>query len=291
MKKNSLRPYKPYAPYLYLLPAMIIMFVFVFFPLLQAFYYSFHEYNLVAEPVFVGLDNYKKMFGDKNFLAALKNTFFYFLGVVPPLVIFPLMIAIIVNKKLRFIKAFRAAYYVPVITSMVVAAIAWNWIYDERGIFNYLLVKFIPFIHSPIPWLSSANTALFSVMVVTVWKGIGYYMVIYLAGLQGIPSDIWEAAEIDGATGLRKHLRITIPLSVPYIAVVLVMSSIAATKVFEEIYVLTGGGPYGSSRTLVYYIYETAFDNLKMGYASAMGFVLFLILLALSFVNEKISNK
>ncbi len=290
MKARSLGQ-KWYLPYLYLLPAMAVMAVFVFFPLIQAFYYSFHNYNLVTAPEFIGLDNYVKMFGDKNFVKTLLNTLLYFVLVVPPLIFIPLCIAILVNKKLRFVKAYRAAFYVPVITSMVVAAIAWKWIYDETGIINYLLTDVLHIVKDPIPFLTSKTWAIYAVMVVTIWKGIGYYMVIYLAGLQSIPVDIWEAAEIDGARGIKKHFWITLPMSSPYIAVVTVMSAIAAMKVFEEIYVMTQGGPFGSSRTLVYYIYETAFDKLKMGYASAMGFILFLLLLGFSVGNEIISSR
>lgn len=288
---KKLKKHSAVTPYLYLLPAMLVMLAFVFVPLMQVFYYSFHDYNMVTEPVFVGMKNYVNMWGNKHFLNALKNTLIYFIGVVPILVILPLFIAILVNKKIRFIKFFRASLYLPVVTSMVVAAIVWGWIYAEDGILNFVIMKLLPMIKKSIPWLTDGSTSMLAVMIVTIWKGLGYYMVIYLGGLQSISNDVWEAAELDGARGLIKHIKITIPLSAPFMAVVAVMSSISAMKVFEEIYVMTKGGPYGSSTTLVYHIYETAFESLKMGSASAMGFVLFVLLLGFSILSLKVSDK
>ncbi len=291
MMKRKLRLYKPWTPYLYLAPAFVILITFVFLPLLQALIYSFQNYNVFTPPTAVGLKNYQSLLSDPVFLRSMKNTIIYFIGVVPPLVILPLFIAILVNQKLRGIKFFRAAYYLPVVTSMVVAGIAWKWIYADSGLLNYILISVLHVIKEPINWLTSPKTALYAVMAVTVWKGLGYYMVIYLAGLQSIPGEVWEAAEIDGATGFQKHVRITVPLLAPSMAVVAVMSSMAAMKVFDEIYIMTGGGPFGSTKTVVYYLYESAFTKLQMGYASAMGFILFFILLIFSIVSISISDR
>jgi putative chitobiose transport system permease protein len=166
---------------------------------------------------------------------------------------------------------------------MVVAGIAWRWLYADNGLLNQFLKALG--MSEGIPWLTSPRFALFSVMAVTIWKGLGYYMVIYLAGLQSIPADLYEAAAIDGSDGIKKHWDITVPLMQPYLFLVAVISSISATKVFEEIYIMTQGGPRNSSKTIVYYLYEQAFQNLEMSYACTIGLVLFLIILSLSIVR------
>jgi putative chitobiose transport system permease protein len=191
---------------------------------------------------------------------------------------------------------FRTAYYTPVIISMVVAGIAWKWLYAENGLLNQIL-KTLGIFSDGIPWLTSPDKilglvpiSLASVMAVTIWKGLGYYMIIYLAGLQAIPADIYEAAAIDGSDNIRKHWDITLPLMKPYLALVAVISSIAATKVFEEVYIMTQGGPLNSSKTIVYYLYEQAFTNLEISYACTIGLVLFLIILTLSILRLIISQ-
>ncbi|WP_289891322.1 carbohydrate ABC transporter permease [Virgibacillus pantothenticus] len=277
-------------PYLFLLPGCIILGAFIFYPMLQAIWMSFTDYNMITEPEFVKLDNYKNLFNDELFWKTLMNTFLYLICVVPALVIIPIFLAVLVNQKLRGIAFFRSAYYIPVVTSLVVAGIAWDWVYKENGLLNYML-DILGIISEPIPWLTSTDTALFAVMVVTVWKGLGYYMIIYLAGLQSIPSNLYEAAQIDGANWWQQVTRITIPMLMPFVLIVSIMSSIAAMKVFEEIYVMTGGGPLHSSETLVFYIYTEAFDRLNMGYASAAGVILFLLTLVFSIINLKFMGK
>ncbi|MBM7661762.1 putative chitobiose transport system permease protein [Bacillus mesophilus] len=277
-------------PYLFLIPGCIILGAFIFYPMLNAIWLSFTDYNMITEPSFVGLDNYKEIFQDDMFWKVLFQTFLYLFIVVPSLVILPIFLAILVNQKIKGIGFFRSAYYVPVVTSMVVVGITWKWVYADKGVLNYLLDS-MGIISGPIHWLTSPSTSIFAVMAVTVWKGLGYYMVIYLAGLQSIPSDLYEAADIDGASKLQQIFHITIPLLMPSIMIVSIMSSISAMKVFEEIFVMTGGGPLNSSKTLVFYIYEEAFGNLQMGYASAAGVILFLITLILSIINIKFMSK
>lgn len=277
-------------PYLFLLPALAVLGIAVFYPAFQAFSLSFTQYDLdlTQAPQWVGLKNFQKLLSDKVFWQTLRNTFLYLIGVVPILVIVPLGLAILVNQKLRGIRWFRIAYYTPVIISMVVAGIAWKALYASDGILNQLL-KIVGFTDG-IPWLTSPDLALWSVMLVTIWKGLGYYMVIYLAGLQGIPVDLYEAAAIDGSDGWQKHWDITIPLMRPYLSLVAVISSISAMKVFEEVYIMTQGGPLNHSKTVVYYVYEKAFQDLEINYASAIGLVLFLFILILSIINLKISR-
>lgn len=278
---------KTYTPYLFLIPALIFMGIFLFYPIVDVFRLSFTNYNMIQEATYVGTQNYENLFNDPLFWKTLKNSFIYLVGVVPLLVILPIFIAILVNRKLKGIKWFRAAYYIPVVTSMVVVGIMWKWLYRGNGLLNYLL-QTIGLINEPVSWLTSTDFALYSVMAVTIWKGLGYYMVIYLAGLQSIPQNLYEVAQIDGANWWQKHLHITIPLLKPSILLVTILSSIAAMKVFTEVYVMTKGGPINSSKTLVFYIYEKAFENLTLGYAAAMGFVLFVIIFILSFINFKV---
>lgn len=278
-------------PYLFLLPALLMLGLTVFLPALQAFYLSFtrYEYDLTQTPQWVGFANFRRLWTDPVFWQTLRNTVLYLIGVVPILVIAPLALAILVNQKLHGIQWFRAAYYTPVVISMVVAGIAWKWLYAENGLLNQLLKQLGT--TDGIPWLTSPNWAIFSVMAVTVWKGLGYYMVVYLAGLQSLPADLYEAAAIDGSDGIRKHWDITVPLMKPYLVLVAVISAISATKVFEEIFIMTQGGPRNSSKTIVYYLYEQAFQNFEMSYACTIGLVLFLIILGLSILNLKLSNQ
>ena len=278
-------------PYLFLLPALLALSLTVFYPALQAFYLSFthYDYDITQPPVWIGLDNFTRLLADRIFWKTLNNTVIYLVGVVPVLVMLPLGLAILVNQQIPGIRWFRAAYYVPVVISMVVAGIAWRWLYAETGLFNQIL-KALHLSADGIPWLTSPRFALFSVMLVTIWKGLGYYMVIYLAGLQAIPADLYEAAAIDGSDGWRKHWDITVPLMRPYILLVAVISAISATKVFEEVYIMTQGGPRSSSKTLVYYVYESAFQNLEISYACTIGLVMFLLILALSVIRLGISR-
>jgi putative chitobiose transport system permease protein len=285
-------------PYLFLVPALFILVLTVFWPALQAFYLSFTSYEDIAQPPkWIGFANFLRLWKDTVFWKTLENTFLYLVGVVPILVIAPLGLAILVNEKLRGMNWFRAAYYTPVVISMVVAGIAWKWLYAERGLLNQLFQTLgifpegIPWLTSPVKLLGIIPISLASVMAVTVWKGLGYYMVIYLAGLQSIPADVYEAAAIDGSDGIRKHWDITVPLMKPYLALVGVISAISATKVFEEVYIMTQGGPLNSSKTIVYYLYEQAFSNLEISYACTIGLVLFLIILGLSVLRLAINQK
>ncbi|MDJ1180320.1 sugar ABC transporter permease [Roseofilum sp. BLCC_M91] len=275
-------------PYLFLLPALFILSLTVFWPALQAIYLSLFNYDLISQQTqWMGLKNFQRLGSDRLFWQTLSNTLLYLLCVVPLLVILPLGLAILVNRKIKGISGFRAAFYTPVIISMVVAGIAWRWLYAENGLFNQALSS----VNLPtIPWLTSPQWAIYSVMVVTLWKGLGYYMVIYLAGLQSIPQELYEAAAIDGSDGIMKHWDVTLPLMKPYLFLVAVISAISATKVFEEVYIMTQGGPRNSSKTLVYYVYEQAFQKLEMSYACTIGLVLFLAIMGLSIVNLKLGG-
>ena len=271
----------------FLLPALVLVGLSVLIPAAMALVMSVSQAGLdVSEPLrFVGLANVRRLLADPMFFRVTATTFLYLVGVVPPIVVGALALAVLVNRQLPGIHWFRGAFYTPVLVSIVVAAIAFRWIYAENGLVNGWLSALLPGSFQPIAFLTSPLLALPSVMLVTLWKGLGYYMVIFLAGLQGISPDLYEAAALDGSEGLRKHLDITLPLLRPYITLVAVISAIAATKVFEEVYLMTQGGPADSTRTLVYYVYDQAFSELEISYACTIGLALFLIVLLLSLVR------
>lgn len=275
--------YKKYTPYLFLLPAAAVMIVFFFIPFFQTFGLSFFDYSSsLYNPNFVGADNYIKLFKEPVFYKVMFNTFMYLVIAVPFLVTFPLFLAILINQKIRGITLYKILLYLPVIVSIVVATIAFKWLYAGQGILNYILSLF----HiKSIGWLVDTKWALFSVALVTIWKGIGYYMMIYLASLMSVPQDLYEACDIDGANFITKHLTVTIPHIMPTIALVSTISTISAMKVFAEIYVMTKGGPLNSTKTIVYYIYERAFENLDLGYASALAVVLLVVVMGFSLIN------
>ena len=275
--------YKKYTPYLFLLPAAAVLIVFFFIPFFQTFGLSFFDYSSsLYNPNFVGADNYIKLFKEPVFYKVMFNTFMYLVIAVPFLVTFPLFLAILINQKIRGITLYKILLYLPVIVSIVVAAIAFKWLYAGQGILNYILSLF----HiKSIGWLVDTKWALFSVALVTIWKGIGYYMMIYLASLMSVPQDLYEACDIDGANFITKHLTVTIPHIMPTIALVSTISTISAMKVFAEIYVMTKGGPLNSTKTIVFYIYERAFENLDLGYASALAVVLLVVVMGFSLIN------
>ena len=275
--------YWKYTPYLFILPAAIVLLIFFFIPFFQTFLLSFLDYSKnIYSPEFIGLTNYAKLFQNPIFYKVLWNTFIYLFVAVPVLAIVPLFLAILINQKIRGVTLYKILIYLPVIVSIVVAAIAFKWLYADQGILNYI-VTLIGL--QPAGWLTDPNFALYSVIIVTIWKGIGYYMIMYLAALMSVQKELYEACDIDGAGFFTKHLTVTIPHIMPTIALVTTISAISAMKVFAEIYVMTKGGPLNSSKTIVYYIYERAFENLDLGYASAMAVVLLIIVMAFSLVN------
>lgn len=275
--------YWKYAPYLFILPAILLLLVFFFIPFFQTFILSFQDYSTnIYNPTFIGLQNYIDLFKNPIFYKVMLNTIIYLFVAVPVLAIFPLFLAILLNQKIRGITIYKILIYLPVVVSIVVASIAFKWLYADQGILNYLVNMLN--LHS-IGWLTDPKWSLYSVIIVTIWKGIGYYMMIYLAALMSVPQELYEACDIDGANFLTKHLNITIPHIMPTIALVVTISSISAMKVFAEIYVMTKGGPLNSSKTIVYYIYERAFENLDLGFASAMAVVLLIIVMAFSLIN------
>lgn len=276
-------------PYLFLLPAAVVLFVFFFIPFFYNVTLSFFDYSSnLYNPSFAGFDNYIYLFKSKEFFSVILHTFLYLIVAVPILTVLPLIPAVLLSEKIRFANLYKLLIYLPVIVSIVVVAIAFKQIYAGNGILNWFLSLFGV---AGKDWLTSPDYALISVAFVTVYKGIGYYMMIYLAALTGMPRELLDAARTDGANAIQTHLNVTVPYLMPTIAFVVTMSSISALKVFTEIYVMTHGGPLNSSETVVYYIYEKAFENLDLSLASAASVVLLVIVSIFSLLNIFVFEK
>lgn len=270
--------------YAMLAPFMIFFVLFVLYPLLKNVYYSFTNYNLGTTADFVGLRNYKELFSDYWFLDALKNTAVYAVFSVVFLTILGLFISILLNNRSRLVKVARVVMIFPYATSMVAVSMIWLYLLDPTiGFVNKLLVELG--VNNPPHWLDNPDLALPSLIFINIWKNLGYCMIIYLAGLQGISQDLYEAAMLDGAGFLKKHLHITLPQIAPITFFVLVNNCIEAFKTFEQIQIMTQGGPMTSTTTVVHQIYQRAFNDFRMGYASAMSVILFLIILVITLMN------
>ncbi|MFC4025093.1 carbohydrate ABC transporter permease [Oceanobacillus longus] len=264
---------------------LLLLLLFTFIPGIAAFVLSFTNYNVFRPLEFIGLSNYIEAFKDATFRKAMFNTVYYWLLVTPALVVLPIFVAILVNQKIRGVKIFRLIFYFPTLVSVVVTAILFSWMFAEQGIINYLL-SLVGI--DPIGWLTNTLTVMPALAIVTIWQGFGYYMLFYLAALQGVPKDLYEAAELDGAGFWRKHLHITIPMIKPMIFFVAVISTMGAFKEFTLMLTMTDGGPLNASKTAVYLVFEEAFTNLEMGYASAISFILFVVILFITLINQKL---
>ena len=278
-------------PYLFLLPAVALIGVFVVYPILAVFYYSFTDYDIVRPPVWVGLDNFRRLLGDGTFWLALTHSFVYLL-VTPTIIALSICLAIVVNRKLRGIHIIRALYFVPAVSGSIAIGLSWRWLFDRNGFINGILQS-LGVIDTPIQWLAEPGLVLPIAMLLTIWAGIGYYSVIFLAGLQNIPEELYDAARIDGASDLQKHWHVSLPGLRPQIVFVAVISSLAALKVFDEIYVLTSrsGGILDSGVTMVFYLWKQAFTLQHAGYAAAIAIVLLGITLAFSIVNVRLLER
>jgi len=261
----------------------MLLFLFTLYPIAVGTLLAFFKYDLARSPEFVGLENFAAMFHDRFFWIALKNSLLYIL-VVPVIQFAAILVAVGLSRAIFGRNFFRAALYVPAIMSTVVIGLTWRWILDQKGILNYVLLN-LGILEKPIAWLANPHFAIWAVMAVTVWRGIGFYALIYLAALQSQPVEYQEAAMVDGATPSQVFWKITVPLLRPAILFATTISLIAALKVFEEIYVLTGGGPIFSTYTMMLFIFEKAFVDLNLGYAAAIGLVLAAVIAVFSVVN------
>lgn len=271
--------------WLFLLPALLLLAAFTFWPVLWGSYLAFTEYKVITPPQWVGLRNFENLFDDPVFITSLKNSFLYLL-IVPVIQLGAIVMAVFVNNSLPAIKVFRAAFYAPVVTSVSVVGIMWGWMYNEQGLINGAM-QWLRVIDEPIGWLTDDRIALFSVMFVTMWRGLGWYMVLYLAALQSIPKEVEEAATLDGANRWQRFWRVTIPMIVPTILLCSVMSTLSAMKVLEEVLILTKGGPISSTFTGLYYAYDQGICAFNFPRALAASIVVSVFCIAIAWVNFK----
>ncbi len=263
--------------------------VFRLLPGLASFLLSFSEWNLIASPEFVGTENFQRLVQDPTFWKALGNTAYYVAGSVPGIVFVSLGLALILNRGIRGIKIFRTIYFLPVVSSMVAVGIMWRWLYNTQyGLVNAGLGIFGI---EPISWLGSTTWAMPALIVVTVWREIGFYMIIFLAALQGVPRHLLEAARLDGAGPWQRFWGVTFPMISPVTFFVSIMAMINTFQAFDYMFVMTEGGPRDSTLTLVYYLYQQGFQRFSMGYASAIALTLFLIILAITIVQWRIGER
>lgn len=276
-------------PYIFIAPNVVVFAVFMFVPILLAFYISLNEWTLIGTPTFVGLGNYLDMLEDSEFLRAFYNTGVYTLGTVPTSIALGLVVALGLNRKLPGRTLLRSIFFVPVIISLVAVALIASWIFnDNYGIINAALSAVGI---GDVPWLSSARWAMISLIIATLWIRLGFNMVIYLAALQSIPTELYDAARVDGASGWRRFRHITWPLLGPTTFLLVIINIIYSLHVFDLIYVMTGGGPGFSTTVLVQYIYQMAFTEGQMGYASAIGVVLYLLLLIFTVFQWRVTRQ
>ncbi|MBG9981140.1 sugar ABC transporter permease [Facklamia sp. DSM 111018] len=277
-------------PYLFVAPSIIIFLLFFIYPILYMLNLSFHDWNFISPDMkFVGLDNFSKLFADRTFKKVVQNTLVYTIGQVGITAILALVIAVVLNHNTRIHKFVQSAIFSPHIISLVSVAMLWNWLLDpDYGFINYMLSWFNI---DPINWLGDQKTALFSLIMVQVWKSLGYNVIIYLSGLQAIPKEIYEAAELDRGSQWSIFTKITLPMLSPTIFFVIIMNIMSSFKVFETVQIMTAGGPVNATNTLVYYLYEQGFVHFNMGYASAAGVILFLILAIVTIFYFRLLNK
>ncbi len=275
--------------FLFLFPYLVGLLVFTLGPFLMSLIISFEKWDLFTSPKFVGFSNYTKLFHDPLFYKALFNTFYFAFTAVPGGIFIALLFAILMNNNLRGIKFFRALYFMPVFTPMIAVAIVWNWLYEPQyGLINTLL-SYIG-ITGP-DWLGSEKWAMFSIVLMSIWKGFGYSMIIYLAALQDIPQAYYEVADIEGANAIQKFTKVTFPLLTPITFFLVILNLITSMQVFDQMYVMTRGGPDNATLTVVYYLYKNGFSYFKMGYASAIAWVLFLITFIFTLIQLKLQKK
>jgi multiple sugar transport system permease protein len=271
---------REWTAYLFIAPGVLIFSIFTLAALVFGFWLTFHQWSIIEpETPFVGLDNYRQMLDDEDFKQSIINTFYFTGASIPLTMSIGLLLALLLNQPIRLRGLFRTMYYLPVVTPFVVTAILWKWLYNsDYGLFNYYLLK-THLIDQPLLWLSDQDLAMPAVIIMSVWGGVGFSMVIYLAGLQAIPDELYEAAEIDGAGMFSRFWNVTLPLLSPTTLFLLVIGIIGSFQVFTQIYIMTQGGPAGRTATMVYFMYEAAFKFYEMGYASTLAFLLFAMLL------------
>lgn len=268
-------------------PWLLTLIVFWVFPVVYSFWLSFTDHSVFSSGTFVGLDNYARLFHDKAFLLALKNTAFFVVGTIPFTTVIALVLAMLIAEKIPGYKIFKAVYFLPSITSMVVISLIFVSLYSRDG-YLHLLGRLLGLAVPENGFLFSTATALPAIMFMDIWVAIGYYVLLFLAGILAIPPEINEAAALDGAGFWRKLIAITMPQIRPMLMFILVINTIRSFQIFIEIFVMTRGGPVGSTSTLVYFVYEEGLRRFNIGYASAAAYMLFILILILSLLQMKL---
>lgn len=272
--------------YLMVLPYIIFFLLFNAYPIIFSFILVFHKWNIISPMKFLGLENFRFLLQDPLFWKSIRNTLVFLVIHIPLQLIVALVIANILNQKIAARGFFRASFFLPVVISGVVITILWQQFYSyETGLFNTILMKIGL---DKIPWLISTKFAMPSIAVMATWKNVGLYIILFLAGLQSIPSSLYEAADVDGATGVQKFFHITIPMLNPTIIMVLIISTLGGFSLFIEPYVMTGGGPINSTLSCVLYIYKQAFYFNHMGYAATLGFAVAFIIMIVVIIQRKL---
>lgn len=280
---------KKWTSWAFLSPWIVTLLLFWAYPLLYSLYMSFTEYRTLAgEVTWVGFENYARLLEDEVFLTALGNTTIFVVGTIPFTTIFAIFLAVMLDRNIAWRSFYRSAYFIPSVTALVVLSLVFTNLYAADGYINALLQALsVPFPDEG--WLQNTSTALPAIMAMDVWIATGYYTILFLAALQTIPRELYEAAEIDGASRRRQFFSITLPGIRPMLLFVIVINTIRSFQVFTEIYVMTKGGPLDSTTTLVYEVYRNAFEHSDMmGYASAIAYVTFVVILAFSLVQMKV---
>ncbi len=278
--------------WLFVSPALIGFCIFTFGAIIRSFYLSLTDYNLLSKPKFIGLANYIRAFtNDQYFYKYFGNTFYFVIALVPTVLIFSLLLAILINKKVgRIAKAYRVALFLPSITSTVAVSMVWLWIFNpDMGLLNNFLTA-IGFNNPPL-WLADASWSKPALVIMRIWQMCGYYMLMFLTGLQTIPQSLYEAADMDGASSIQQFFKITVPLLANTTFVVAILLIIEAFNMFESIFIMTAGGPLGSTSTIMYYIYEQGFINYDMGYASALAWIFFALILVVTMIQYHFRNE
>ncbi len=272
--------------YIFIAPAVFGLLVFMIYPIIASFVISSMEWNVLTKPSFIGIDNYSRLFNDRIFLISLTNTVKWVIFYVPLSILVSFIMALAMDMPVRGIAFFRTVFYIPVITPIICVALLFVWIYNkEFGILNFLIDKLGG---QPVGWLTDSRISIFSIALMSIWKWAGYNMLIMLAGLQGIPESLYEAAEIDGVTPLKKVWYIKLPLLKPAFFFIILTSVIDAFQVFSEIYIMTKGEPGYSTYTISYYLYTNAFEYGMMGYSCAMAVILFIIIMSITLIQNKL---
>ena len=270
------------AGYVYILPCLLVTTLFFIIPLLMTLWMSFNEWPLLGQPSFTGLKNYQDLLYDDSFWGSLGFTVKYTVVVTPLIFLVAFSLALLVHRGVRLVGLFRTAYFLPVVIGMTTASLLWTWLFnDQVGIFSAVLMD-LGWVEEPVQWLAETHSALASIVVMVLWKASGFTMVILLVGMQAIPHDLYEAARLDGARWYTQIRHVTIPLMRRTFALALTMSLIGSFLAFEQFFVMTRGGPFNSTISVVHWIYRASFTYFKLGYGAAMSVLLLLILLALS---------